>query len=63
VIGIEQITAYTTMSEPLVRKMLEQGMPGFCEDRRWYSSKSAIDKYFFMRSITSGKNRTKSKKY
>jgi hypothetical protein len=54
-IGVTEITEYTGIqSVETVRKFIQAGLPAFVFNNRWYSSKRAIDEFFYRLSIAHG---------
>lgn len=52
-IGVAEITEYTGLqTEDAVRKFLQFGLPAFVMNNRWYSSKRAIDEFFYRMAMT-----------
>ncbi|WP_319406165.1 hypothetical protein [uncultured Desulfosarcina sp.] len=57
-IGLDEISDFSgVQSGQTVKIFIQAGLPAFLFNGRWYSSKRAIDEYFYRMSISHAKHR------
>ena len=57
-IGLDEISDFIgVQSEQALKNFIRAGLPAFVFNRHWYSSKRAIDEYFYRMSVSHAKHR------